>query len=229
MPRFSKSRRTALAGGAALVLGAGVTAGVAAAQQQASQQTAIGLFTEPAEGQADVLFVNGEPGKDPGERRKEWLNAVASKLGVTPEKLDQAMQDVAKTQGFPPPLTVPFPPIGRADLPGTFQVRIESPFVEAARTMGISDDQLKKDMAEGKSLADIARAHNVDPKVVADALKAKRRSELDAAVAAGKLPKDQAEQLKSHLDQEIDFLMQSPAFGARGIFHIERSVVDGTP
>ena len=84
-----------------------------------------------------------------------------------------------------------FPPIGRADLPGTFQVKIESPFVEAARTMGISDDQLKKDMAEGKSLADIARAHNVDPKVVADALKAKRRSELDAAVAAGKLPKDQ--------------------------------------
>jgi hypothetical protein len=225
MPRFSKSRRTALAGGAALVLGAGVAAGVAAAQQQTAEQATVGLLAEPA----DVLFVNGEPGKDPGELRKEWLNAVASKVGATPEKLDQAIQDVAKTQGLPPPLMMSFPPIGRADLPGTFHIKIESPFGEAARVMGISDDQLKKEMADGRSLTDIARAHNVDPKVVGDALKAKRRSELDAAVTVGKLPQDQAERLKSQLDQEIDFLMRSAAFGARGIFHIERSVVDGTP
>jgi hypothetical protein len=229
MPRFSKSRRTALAGGAALVLGAGVSAGVAAAQQQASQSTAIGVFGQAGDAQADVLFVSGEPGKDPGERRKDWLNAVASKLGVTPEKLDQAIQDVAQTQGFPPPLMVPFPPIGRADMPGTFQIKIDSPFGEAARAIGISDDQLKTEIAAGKSLADIARAHNIEPKVVGDALKAKRRSELDAAVAVGKLSKDMADRLKSHLDQEIDLLMQSPALGGRGIFHIERSVVDGTP
>jgi hypothetical protein len=229
MPRFSKSRRTALAGGAALVIGAGVAAGAAAAQQQASQPAAIGLFTELAEGQADVLFINGEPGKELRERRDSWLKGVASKLGVTPEKLDQAIQDVTKEQGLPPPLMLPSPPIGRADVPGTFQIKIDSPLTEAARALGVSEDELKKSVGEGKSIADIARARGMDVKVVADALKAKRRSELDAAVAAGKLPKDMADRLKAHLDQEIDLLIQSPAFGARGVFHIERSAIDGTP
>jgi len=225
MPRFSKSRRTALAGSAALVLGAGVVAGVAQAQQQ-SNANALELMTEPGGAQADVVFFTGEPGKDLGERRQDWLKAVAGKLGVAADKLDQAIQDVSKEQGMlPPPLLMPLPAGG----PGTFQLRIDTGLTEAAKALGMSEDELKKATADGKSLADVAKARGVDPKIVADALRAGRKSQLDAAVAAGKLPKDIADRLTAHLDEEIDHLVQLPGFAARGIFRFERSVVTGTP
>ena len=226
MSKFSRTRRTALAGGAALVMAGGVGATVRAQQQAQAVEAAF----EPGE-QADVLFFADGPEIKLGERRDNWLKAVAGKLGVTPEKLDQALQDVAKEQGFPPlPLAVPLPgrpiPVGP---PGTFSLQIDAGFEAAAKAIGISDDQLKTESASGKSLADIAKAHNVDPKVVADALKAQRRADIDTAVAAGKLPADIANRLKSHLDEEIDRLIQLPGFArGRGVFRFERSVV-GAP
>jgi hypothetical protein len=230
MSKFSRTRRTALAGSAALVVAGGIAATV-----RAQQTPALEAMAEPGE-QADVLFFADGPETKLGERRDEWLKAVAGKLGVTPEKLDQAMQDVAKEQGFPhtpnasPPLMMPFPggpnPIGS---PGTFTLQIDPGFEAAAKAIGISEDQLKTESKTGKSLADIAKAHNVDPKVVADALKAQRRADIDSAVSAGKLPADIATRLKSHLDEEIDRLVQHPGLvGGRGIFRFERSVV-GAP
>jgi hypothetical protein len=226
MSKFSRTRRTALAGGAALVVAGGIAANVRAQQTQAIEAVA-----EPGE-RADVLFFADGLEVKLGERRQAWLNAVAGKLGVTPEKLDQAMQDVAKEQGFPnasPPLMVPFPPMPAEGLPGSFTLRIDTGFEAAAKAIGISEDQLKTESKQGKSLAEIAKAHNVDPKGVADALKAQRRTDIDKAVADGKLPADIATRLKAHLEEEIDRLIQLPGFAAgRGIFRFERSVV-GAP
>src|SRR4030095_11234251 len=142
----------------------------------------------------------------------------------TPDKLDQAIQDVAKEQGFPPPLIMPFPPLA-VGAPGTFQIRIDTGLTDAAKALGSTEDELKKAIADNKSLADVARERGVDVKVVSDALKSKRRTELDAGVAAGKLPKEMADRLKSHLDEEIDHMIQMPGRRARGVFRIERSVV----
>jgi transposase-like protein len=224
MSKFSRTRRTALAGGAAIVVAGGIAATVRAQQTQAIEAAA-----EPGE-QADVLFFADGPEGKLGERRQAWLKAVAGKLGVTPEKLDQAIQDVAKEQGFPPPLLVPFPggpvPFGG---PGTFSLQIDSGFEAAAKAIGISEEQLRSESRGGKSVADIARAHNVDPKVVGDALKAQRRTDIDKAVADGKLPADVATRLKSHLDEEIDRLIMLPGLaGGRGVFRFERSVI-GAP
>jgi hypothetical protein len=217
MRKFSKSRRTALAGGAALVLGSGVAAGVAAAQQQPSPK--IETLAEP--GEADVLFFNEGQDKALAERRQEWLKAVAGKLGVTPERLDQALQDVAREQGMPMPMMMPFPPIA-VGAPGTFSIRVDPGLTPAAKALGLTEDQLKTEVST-KSLNEVAKAHNVDPKVVADALKAQRRADIDAAVGTGKLTAQLADRLKAHVDEEIDHLMQVPGFRGRGVFRIERS------
>jgi ribosomal protein S20 len=223
--RVPKSRRAALAGGAALVLTA------AAAHAALAQQAAAGLetadFTAPiTDMQQDFVFAVGTGAPDLGKRRDDWLNAVASKLGVSKDKLEQAMNDATKDVGLPPPLIGPIGKIGPG-LPGAFNLRIESPFASAAKALNMTEDQLHKELAAGKSLADIAKAHNLDPKAVADAIKTQRKSELDKAVADGVMPKNVADKLKSHIDDEIDHLMQAvPTVGGdgRGVsIHLEWS------
>jgi hypothetical protein len=228
--RFSTSRRAALAGGAALVLGAAAAHTVGA--QQAADTAAAGVTadqialgvnfdTAAAPGNDDVVFFSSGSPVDLGKRRTDWLKAVADKLGVTPDRVDTAMQDAAKEVGFPMPLVAPFPPGMPA---GAVSLQINSPFAAAAKAIGISEEQLRKEQTGGKSIADVAKAHNVDPKTVGDAIKAQRRVDLDKAVADGSLPKDAADRIKSHLDTEIDHLIQSGAIGGQGLFsiHIEQ-------
>src|SRR4030095_12877404 len=104
--------------------------------------------TAPTTDAQDVVFFTGTGAPDLGKRRDDWLNAVAGKLGVRKDRLEQATNDGAKDDG------------------------VTSPCASAAKALNITEEQLHKEQAAGKSLADIARAHNVDPKVVADALKA---------------------------------------------------------
>jgi hypothetical protein len=220
-PRFSKSRRTALAGGAALVL-AGAAAGAVKAQQFAA--------AEPADAIEDVVFIAGpdEP-KKLKERHQAWLKSVATRLGTTPEKLEQAMADAHKELGFPMPL--PVPPLGIAK-PGVplmgFSLRLDPGISAAATALNMTEEALRKEWP-AKSLTDIARARNIDPKVVADALKAQRRADLDKAVADKNLPSEMAEKLRSHLDQEIEHLMHMSGERGPRIVHWEHSERTGTP
>jgi hypothetical protein len=231
--RFSTSRRAAIAGGAALVLGA-AAAHTVAAQQAADQlagaatdQIALAVDQNVTPANGDVLFFSSGTPVDLGKRRTDWLKAVADKLGVTPDRVDIAMQDAAKEVGFPMPPVAPFPPGAPA---GAVSVQISSPFAAASKAIGISEDQLRKEQTGGKSIGDVAKAHNVDPKTVGDAIKAQRRADLDKAVAEGSLPKDAADRIKSHLDTEIDHLLQLGkvgVIGADGVFsiHVEQSVL----
>jgi transposase-like protein len=210
--RFSKSRRVALAGGAAIVLGS------AAARAVAAQQAALPFdqTAKPAEGDV-FFFANGAP-IELEKRRDEWLKAVANKLGVTSDRLQTAMQDATKEVGFPGPL---LPPVAIAGTlpPGAFKVHIDSGVAAAARALGLSEEQLRKEWP-AKSLTDVAKAHNVDPKVVAEAIKAQRRADLDKAVAEGTLPANAAAKLKSHLDQEMEHFMQLSGSGGDKPFSI---------
>ena len=208
---MKKTRRAALAGGAALVIG-----GVAVASGVAS-----GAAQEAIPGESgDVVFFAGGPLQ---QRREAWLKAVADKLGVTAAKLDQAIQEVAKENGnVPPPLLLPLPAV-----PGTFSISIDPGFGAAARALNISEDQLKQE-AKDKSLTEVAKAHNVDPKVVADAIAAQRRADFDTAVADGKIPAAMADRLKANLDREVQRLMELP--GSRGeLLYVERSVRTESP
>jgi hypothetical protein len=201
---FSRSRRVVLAGGAALVLG-GAVVGAVAAQQQGRVVLPVPLGA-PGEKDPKLFYLKVTP-EQVAERQDAWLKSVAEKLSVTPDRLKQAMDEASKEQGFPLGLmAAPFP----AD---DFTIQIDPGFGVAARALNITEEQLRKEW-QGTSLAEVAKAHNVDPSVVADALKAQRAADLDKAVAEGKLSAEMAKRLKSHLDEDIEHFMTLP--GAKG-------------
>ncbi|HEX7520481.1 MAG TPA: hypothetical protein VF441_00295, partial [Acidimicrobiia bacterium] len=70
-----------------------------------------------------------------------------------------------------------------------------------AKAIGISEADLKSALQSGKTIADVAKAHNVDPKKVILALVADGQSELADQVKNGRLTQAQADEMKTHLTQ----------------------------
>jgi hypothetical protein len=92
----------------------------------------------------------------------------------------------------------------------------------AAKAIGISSDALRTELRAGKTIADVAKAHNVDVNTVIDALVADATAHIDAAQKDGHLPKAEADHMKSTLKDMITHLVHGdlpkpPAgFGFRG-------------
>ena len=183
--RGAALKRALVALGAAGVLGAGIV-GVAGAQTPTPVRPA------------------GTP-VAPAQREEQFLTALASKLGVTVDKLKQAVTETRQSLGMGDR--------GGFGGPGRGGFSLEA----AARALNISQDQLRQELS-GKTLSDVARAHNVDPATVANALKAAAATQIDGAVTAGRLTADQAAQAKQQANTRIDQQMtqQLPAGGPGG-------------
>ncbi|MGH2352592.1 MAG: hypothetical protein ACRDJN_13360 [Chloroflexota bacterium] len=188
-------KRTILAGTTALALG-GIVAGVAAAQQGPTPTP-----TRPPAAGAQAT-PQGTPQGSPQQRLQQFWDLVASKLGVTPDRLRQAMAEARTELGIPEGV--------RGHRPGGFGHRgpsVRYSLDVAAQTMGIGETQLRQELT-GTSLAAVARAHNVDPARVADAMKADANTRIDQAVADGRITAEQAAQLKQQVGPQVDQLMQ---------------------
>jgi hypothetical protein len=192
--REIRFKRAALAGIASLAL-VGATVGAVGAQQ-------------PPTGSPSPTVPSPKPGPgqqgDRGAHHQQFINALAAKLNVTPERLQQAMTEVRNELG------IQKGPGGARGPRGGFGPGLDA----AAQAMNITADQLRQELP-GKSLADVARAHNVDPTTVANALKNAANTRIDQAAAAGRLPSEQVAQAKQHAAQRIDEMMtrQVPAGG----------------
>ena len=184
-----------------------------------------------------------------GGDRTAFIGEVASKLGVTPDRLQQAITaafddrldaavkagtltqaqaDAIKARqaaGGGIPLIGPLPEFGGRHGP-VFGVGIMQPdtMEAAAAYLGLTTDQLLTRLRSGKTLAEIAMAHGKTPDGLKAALVAAARKDLDAAVAAGKLTRSQADDILSSLQQRFDDVISGqPAFGRgwrRGVMPI---------
>jgi hypothetical protein len=95
--------------------------------------------------------------------------------------------------------------------------------------MGISVDQLRQELP-GKSLAQVASAHNKNPSDVATALKNAANQQIDQAVSSGRLTADQGNQRKQQVDQQIDQRMnQVTPQGGPGAGRGSRGTATPTP
>jgi len=94
---------------------------------------------------------------------------------------------------------------GRPGFPFGFGI-VQQGLNTAAQTIGISSQQLTQELP-GKSLADVATAHNKDPQTVAAALKAAANTRIDQAVSSGRLTADQGNTQKTNIDARIDQFM----------------------
>jgi hypothetical protein len=80
-------------------------------------------------------------------------------------------------------------------------------FDSLAKALGVTTDELRNDLRDGKSIADIAKANNVDLDTVADALVKEATDRLDQAVKDEKLTQEQADKIESGLKQTITDLL----------------------
>jgi transposase-like protein len=73
----------------------------------------------------------------------------------------------------------------------------------AADTIGIDAKALGEAVRGGQSVADVARAHDVEPQAVIDAVVAAANTRIDQAVTAGRITADRAETIKDRLADRI--------------------------
>jgi hypothetical protein len=88
----------------------------------------------------------------------------------------------------------------------------------AADYIGISEDSLRTELASGKTLAQVAQDHGKSVDGLVNALLADAKEKLDAAVAAGRLTRGQADDMLNGLKDRITKLVNStgrPHFKAR--------------
>jgi hypothetical protein len=116
--------------------------------------------------------------------------------------------------GFGPGVFGPPGPFGRPGFiagPGPWEV-VDGPLATAADVIGIDERALLAALADGDTIADVARAHEVAVSEVVDAIVASMQELLDEAVENGWLDGDQAEGLSEGLRDRATDLVNGEAF-----------------
>jgi hypothetical protein len=86
---------------------------------------------------------------------------------------------------------------------GGFGIGLGAGLDSVAKALGISNADLKTDLAKGQSIAQIAKSKNVDVNKVIDALVADANAKIDTAVKNGKLSQDRANTLKDAIRSAV--------------------------
>jgi hypothetical protein len=164
----------------------------------------------------------------PKEESQAVVADAAKKLGIEPSKLsaalEQALEDrvdaavasgaITKAEGDRAKAMIesgelPLFFAGGHHRPGGFGFRHHGAGLEgAAAYLGITGAQLRTELESGKTLAQIATAHGKTAAGLVEALYGAKKKDLDAAVAAGKLTRSQADAmlsvLKTHLTDLVN-------------------------
>jgi hypothetical protein len=90
-------------------------------------------------------------------------------------------------------------------------------FGAAAKALGMSTDDLRAALRDGKSIADVAKDKNVETSKVVDAMVAAAKTELDQAVKDGKLTQAQADEKLNDLRTRLTAMVngEMPSFAGR--------------
>ncbi len=91
--------------------------------------------------------------------------------------------------------------------------RVKAALKLAATTIGIEPKALAQELKDGKSVADVAKSHNVDPQKVIDAIVAAANKKVDEAVSAGKIDADTAATIKERLPDRVAKLVNGTLKG----------------
>jgi ribosomal protein S20 len=90
-------------------------------------------------------------------------------------------------------------------------------FDAAAKTLNMTTQDLMTQLRSGKSLADIAKDKGVDEATLKKAMLDAAKADVDTAVSNGRLTQQQADQIKSQLDQmDLNRFLEQPWFHGRG-------------
>jgi hypothetical protein len=223
---MSSAKRRLAVGAAGLAVFAGAGGAYAATQQSSSP-------TRP----------------DPATEQKAFLDDLANRLNVTRDKLDEALKGAAgdridaavaagrltKEQGdeakkrIASSTGVPLPGLGGGGFghgrggpggPG-FGFGPGMSLSAAAKFLGVSDDELRTQLRDGKSLADVAKDKGKTTADLKAAMKTAITSELDQRVKDNRLTAAERTKILAHIDARLDDLINNtpPKGGPRGFRH----------
>lgn len=98
------------------------------------------------------------------------------------------------------------------------QMMVRRDMVQAVTTkLGITPQELMSEMRSGKSLAEVAQAHNVSRDDLKATMTAALKADLDKGVAAGKLTQAKADEIMAKFNQHVDKLIDH--IGGKGKGH----------
>lgn len=187
------------------------------------------------------------------DARQAFLNDVAKRLNVSPAQLNSALKGAAVDQldaavkagkltqaqanelkqhikqgGGPGPLLFGAPGPGQGFRgPGLLEHGDgHGPLATAAKYLGLTKAQLRKQLISGKSLAQVAKAQGKSTSGLEQAITAQIKARLDKAVANKRITATQEQKLLSGLSAKIgDLINGTPPerarFGARGFGYHE--------
>lgn len=180
---------------------------------------------------AGAVAVAQARGEDPEAERRAFLEDAAGRLGVDAGELETALREAAiarvdaaveageltdeqatelkeriRSGGFPLPGVRPGPGFGHG---GPGFLHGGPGFLDAAASyLGLDEEELRKQLAEGDSLADLAEAAGQSVEGLQDAILEQARTKLEEAVSEDVLTRERAdailERLESHLDEIVD-------------------------
>ena len=222
-------KRKVVAGGIAALAVAGAGGAVAATQ-----------WSPKAESDAVVEDAAKELGVDPDKLDDALRTALenrvdeAVKAGRMSEEEGKRLKDAIESGDFPM-LGVPFfRGHGPGGGPGFGEGHLHIEFRgldDAADYLGMAEEELREELADGKTLAEVAEAHDKSVDGLVDALVKATNARLDEAVEQGHLSQEQADELKKgtkerveafvngdmlHLDHRWRGLAPGPGFGPDG-------------
>jgi polyhydroxyalkanoate synthesis regulator phasin len=227
-----------------LTIGAGVVAGflVAVALGAVGGFAAAEALSEDDEPEA-VARVSVDPDDEQGDESDslnealEYLVDEAVEAGRLTEEEGERLKDRLDSGRLPRflPDVEPFPvPFGdrRFDFPGgelrfTFGQLVD--LDTAAAYLGISESELRDELADGNSLADVAREEDKSVEGLVDELVDDAEQRIDDAVDDGRLSEEAASRLREDLEERVRHRVESQSLGYPFDFQFELPKLERTP
>ena len=110
----------------------------------------------------------------------------------------------------PAPAASTAPASSNANHKGILKQNAKDALAIAAKTIGVSDADLVKDLAQGKSIAQVAQAHNVQPSTVISALVTAADAKVTAALNAHKITPARAQKLDARIPTVVGNFVNKP-------------------
>jgi polyhydroxyalkanoate synthesis regulator phasin len=105
----------------------------------------------------------------------------------------------------------------RSERDANRQAKRQEFLTTAAKAIGVSTTDLEAQLKSGTTLADVAKANNVDPNTVVVALVNELNTKIDADVASGKLTAEQGTARKAKATERVtDMVNNGPRHGGKG-------------
>jgi polyhydroxyalkanoate synthesis regulator phasin len=139
---------------------------------------------------------NGAKCMGPRAKFKDVLDGVVKDGTISQDQEDKIIQAFKDAKPEKQPAMGPLGRRGRAVAPGQI---VKGMVGVAANTIGVQPSDLASELKSGKSVADVANEHNVDPQTVVQAIVDAGNKRVDQAVTNGKLTSTQADKIKSRL------------------------------